>query len=184
MIGMAKTCAIVSSLMLPLDGWIYHNGGNDQGGLTQWWMLLYLLLSTVMRRRMDSNEYPRVYKAVVLNDRGRGPVYVVLYTIEDEEDEHEDFKDGQGPNYMFEFFIADPACPGFSTLLKDIKSFNFDTWDTMSFVERIRDGEAPAEHTNILMNNRYVEPAIARWNEENPEEIQVLDETFADWLRS
>ena len=155
---------------------------HSQDGLTQRWLPLYLPLSTLIGQRMDSNEYPRVYKAVVLNDQG--PVYVVLYTIEYEEDEYEDFKDGQGPNYMFEFFIADPACPGFSTLLKDIKSFNFDKWDAMPFVERIRDGEAAAEHTNILMNNRYVEPAIARWDEEDPDEIQILDEAFADWIRS
>jgi hypothetical protein len=135
-----------------------------------------------MRAGMDSAEYPRIYKAVVLEDQG--PVYVVLYEIAFEEDEYVDFKNNQGPNYMFEFFIADPACPGFTTVLADIKSFTFDDWESLPFVERITDGEAAAEYVNILMNNNYHEPAIARWDEDFPDDIDIVDEKFATWIRS
>lgn len=122
--------------------------------------------------------YPRIYKVEVVNDRGS--ILIVLYEIFDEDDEHESYKENQGPNYMFEIDRSHPECPGFTTLMKYVWDFDFENWEDLPYMIRITDGEAGAEYAHIQMINKN--PLVAYWDEDRTDKLVVLDENLADWL--
>lgn len=114
--------------------------------------------------------YPKIYKAEAFFF---GEVYIALYEVRSGFEYTHAFRDGNGPNYLFEVNARDPACPGFTTLLAQARDYEFQNWEDLPYFERVVDGEAAFERHHMMSSGGQL---IASWTG-NAKKVTVhLDE--------
>lgn len=124
------------------------------------------------------SKYPKIYKVeAVVSARGR--VYVVLYDVSSGWDFTPEYRDAQGPNFMFDFDISDSRCPGFWTLVKQARAREFEDWEDLPFVNKIVDGEAAAQYAYVV-DERYADAIVATWTG-NAKKPTVHNTKYYDW---
>lgn len=119
--------------------------------------------------------YPYFYKIEGLVDQ-HGKHFVALSEVSDGWENTPEFRDNNGPNYLF-LFETPLVSPGFSTLVAMARDEGIDDWEDLPGAVRINDIEAPVEHNFILSSSGK---AVALWKG-NMKKVQVIDPAHQTW---